>query len=192
MNNLLRKIDHKSHYIWNSIFLNHTFRSFGKKSFIYKPLQLDNVQNIAIGNEVYVAEHAWMFCDKGAIDGLFIDDKTVVGHFAHIVAFKMVHIEKSVLIADRVFISDCTHDYENVALPIIEGKVRVLKPVVIGEGSWLGENVCICGASIGKHCVVGANSVVTNDIPDYCVAVGSPAKIVKKYNFETRNWEVLK
>ena len=43
--------------------------------------------------------------------------------------------------------------------------------------------------NIGKHCVVGANSVVTNDIPDYCVAVGSPAKIIKRFNFDTKLWE---
>ena len=66
--------------------------------------------------------------------------------------------------------------------------VSFLKSVHIGEGSWLGENVCVCGASIGKHCVIGANSVVINDIPDYCVAAGSPAKIVKKYDFDKKQW----
>ena len=65
----------------------------------------------------------------------------------------------------------------------------MLKPVIIGEGSWLGENVCVCGASVGKHCVIGANSVVTRDIPDYCIAVGSPARVVKRYNFDKNTWE---
>jgi acetyltransferase-like isoleucine patch superfamily enzyme len=62
---------------------------------------------------------------------------------------------------------------------------------VIGEGSWLGENVCVIGASIGKHCVIGANSVVTKDIPDYSVAVGIPAKVIKKYNFNKCEWEKI-
>ena len=63
------------------------------------------------------------------------------------------------------------------------GKVR------IGSGSWIGENACILGVIIGKQCVIGANSVVTKDIPDYSVAVGIPAKVIKKYNFETQQWE---
>ena len=73
-------------------------------------------------------------------------------------------------------------------MPIMNQPVKVLRKVRIGEGSWLGENVSVCGASIGKHCVIGANSVVTKDIPDYCVAVGSPAKVVKKYDSEKKQW----
>jgi acetyltransferase-like isoleucine patch superfamily enzyme len=57
------------------------------------------------------------------------------------------------------------------------------------QGAWLGENVCVIGASIGKNSVIGANSVVTKNIPDYCVAVGSPAKVIKKYNVEKQIWE---
>ena len=68
----------------------------------------------------------------------------------------------------------------DINTPIKEQDISIVSPVVIGEGSWLGENVCVCGASIGKHCVIGANSVVTNDIPDYCVAVGAPARVIKK------------
>ena len=62
------------------------------------------------------------------------------------------------------------------------------RDVVIGNGSWIGEHVCIIGASIGRHCVIGANSVVTRDIPDYSVAVGSPAVIIKKYDFNLNKW----
>ena len=62
--------------------------------------------------------------------------------------------------------------------------------VEIGDGTWIGENVCIIGASIGKQCVIGANSVVLKDIPDYCVAVGLPAKVIKKYNFEASSQQV--
>jgi acetyltransferase-like isoleucine patch superfamily enzyme len=55
----------------------------------------------------------------------------------------------------------------------------------------LGENVCILSASVGKHCVIGANSVVTHDIPDYSVVVGAPARVIKKYNFDTQRWEKI-
>ena len=48
--------------------------------------------------------------------------------------------------------------------------------------------MCVIGAKIGKHCVIGANSVVTKDIPDYCIAVGIPAKVIKRYDFEKKQW----
>ena len=81
------------------------------------------------------------------------------------------------------------HQYDNPNVPIILQPIKQISPVRIGEGSWLGENVCVIGANIGKHCVIGANSVVTHDIPDYSIAVGVPAKVIKKYNFETKVWE---
>lgn len=54
---------------------------------------------------------------------------------------------------------------------------------------WIGEGVCIIGAKIGKNVVVGANAVVTKDIPDYCVVVGQPARIIKRYNLQKQIWE---
>lgn len=164
-------------------------KKVGRRSCIIKPLQIDNHSSISIGNSVYIAEYAWLMGSKILSDkGLVVNDNTVIGHFAHIIAYKEVVIEESVLIADKVFISDCTHNYLDINTPIINQDVSFIKPVIIGEGSWLGENVCVCGASIGKHCVIGANSVVTKDIPDYCVAVGSPAKVVKKYDTEMKVW----
>lgn len=66
---------------------------------------------------------------------------------------------------------------------IDQGIVQKGQKVSIGDGSYIGINAVIVGnVKIGKHCVIGANSVVTKDVPDYCVAVGSPAKVVKRYN----------
>lgn len=62
--------------------------------------------------------------------------------------------------------------------------------IFIGDDSWIGTNVVIVGnVKIGKHVVIGANAVVTKDIEEYSVAVGNPAKIIKKYSFESNTWE---
>jgi len=76
-----------------------------------------------------------------------------------------------------------------VAVPVCKQAVVQKKSVRIGEGSWLGINVCVLGANVGKHCVIGANSVVTKDIPDYCVAIGSPARIIKRFDMESGLWK---
>lgn len=165
------------------------FYNIGKGTIVFAPLQYDNPKTISLSQGIFIAEGAWLMGGtKAESMTLEIRDKTVIGHYAHIVAMEKIIIENEVLIADRVFISDCTHCYENIRESILKQDVMILKPVVIGEGTWIGENVCICGASVGKHCVIGANSVVTKDIPDYSVAVGSPAKVIKKYDFIEKKW----
>src|SRR5690606_32270085 len=106
------------------------------------------------------------------------------GNFSHLYATGLVDIGNNVLIADKVYISDNLHSYEDVNIPIWKQPIKQLREVRIGNNSWIGENVCIIGANVGNHCVIGANSVVTKDIPDYCIAVGTPAKIIKRYCFE--------
>lgn len=162
-----------------------------KHSRIISPLKLDGIRNFNIGKYVTVNKSTWLAAMPltGENVELVIEDGTVIGHFAHIYVTKSIRIEKKVLIADKVYISDNLHGYENPEIPIIDQPIVQKKPVIIGEGSWIGENVCIIGASVGKHCVIGANAVVTKDVPDCCVAVGNPAKVIKKYNFETKNWE---
>ena len=91
-------------------------------------------------------------------------------------------IGEKVLLSPNVYITDCDHEYRNVEVPVIDqGVVQRGQKVSIGEGTYIGINAVIVGdVRIGKHCVIGANSVVTKDVPDYCVAVGSPAKVIKR------------
>lgn len=168
-----------------------SFSSFGNKSQIVSPLSLDGKKNISIGNKVYVGYKTWLAAlpltgEKSCL--LELQDGVTIGHFNHIYATKKIVLEKDVLTADRVYISDNLHGYADIHVAIKKQPIVQHGEVVIGEGSWLGENVCVLGAQVGKHCVVGANSVVTKDIPDYCVVVGAPAKIIKRYDFATKTW----
>ncbi len=167
------------------------FGHIGRRSVVNYPLQIDNGKSIAIEDHVYISQGAWLM---GAAEksSLRIMTGTAIGHFSHIIALESVVIEKSVLIADKVFITDCTHRYADIEEPVKTQGVDIIKPVTIGEGSWIGENVCICGASVGRHCVIGANSFVKKDIPDFCVAVGCPARVVKRYDFSEEKWIMVK
>jgi len=102
--------------------------------------------------------------------------------------FMQLKLEKNVGTAYNVFITDSSHEYDDIS-KTIWNRTKFIGAVIIGENTLIGSNVCIFGAKIGRHCVIGANSVVTKDIPDYSVAVGSPARIIKKYNFKTKKWE---
>lgn len=170
------------------------FKRFGKKSRIESPLLIEGAGNIEVGERVCIKPKTWLAClpltgEKNPI--ISIGNGSVIGHFNHIYATKSIVIEDYVLTADKVYISDNLHSYEDINTPIIGQAIKQLSPIIIGEGSWLGENVAVIGASIGKHCVIGANAVVTKDIPDYSVAVGIPAKVIKRYNLETKKWEKI-
>ena len=115
-------------------------------------------------------------------------DHSHLNYSAHVIASKKIIIGKDCNIAPYVYIADNTHSYKNIDLPIKSSPIQQLRPVSIGDGTWIGTHAAIIGCSIGKHCVIGANSVVTKDIPDYCVAVGIPAKIIKRYDFSTQSW----
>ena len=176
--------------LWYKLF----FRKIGKNSSIIKPLKLDNPSDIVIGNGVTINKFSWLFCVKNDLNSpkIIIEDGTQIGHFAHIVSMKKVHIGRNVLIADKVYISDNNHNYENIKIPIMNQGVTFKNNVYIGEGSWIGENVSIVGVKIGKNSIIGSNSVVLNDIEDYSIAAGSPARVIKKFCFETNEWVKVK
>jgi len=168
------------------------FKAIGWRSAILKPLRIDHGKNISIGDRVFVGYKSWLAASPltGHQDcKLIIDDGCTIGNFNHIYSTHEVILEKHVLTADKVYISDNIHGYEDVTSPIMTQPVVQKKTVRIGTGSWLGENVCVIGASIGAHSVIGANSVVTTDIPSFSVAVGAPARVIKKYNFYSKKWE---
>jgi acetyltransferase-like isoleucine patch superfamily enzyme len=159
----------------------------GRRVKIISPLKLKNVNRIFIEDDVVVNGHSWLQV-AGQSGKLEIGSGSVLGHFNHIFAYKSIIIGKKVLTADKVYISDCSHGYTDLSKAIMDQPVVDLNFVVIGDHTWLGENVVILGVSIGKHCVIGSNSVVLKDIPDYCIAVGSPARVVKRFDATTQDW----
>jgi acetyltransferase-like isoleucine patch superfamily enzyme len=87
----------------------------------------------------------------------------------------------------HVYITDQNHGYTDVSMPISK-QSQPERPVSIGNGSWLGHgSIVLPGVTIGEHVVIGANSVVTRDIPSYSVAVGSPAKVIRRFD-EEKGW----
>lgn len=116
---------------------------------------------------------------------------TEIGEHSTISSNNRIVLGKYVLTGPHIFISDHNHAYENPLVPVSKQGVKCTPTdeVVIGEGSWLGTNAVVVGnVHIGKHCVIGANSVVTKDIPDYSLAAGIPAKVIKRYDFERKEW----
>ena len=116
-----------------------------------------------------------------------IGDRCVIGRGSGIVAHLSVEIGDDVWTGHYVYITDQNHGYEDVTRPI-GAQVQPERPVSIGAGSWLGHGVVVVpGATIGRHVVVAANSVVAGELPDNCVAAGNPARVIRRY-VEGEGW----
>ncbi|MCS6118735.1 acyltransferase [Shewanella baltica] len=158
-----------------------SFKKFGAKSNIYKPDTITGERYISIGTCVNVATGAWLSAIPidNHIPELVIGSDCQIGRFCHIIAVRELVLGESVLIADKVYISDNIHTFADPLLPILKQPVAFRKRVVIGDGAWIGENVSIIGASIGKGSIVAAGAVVLSDMPDRCLIAGVPAKVIK-------------
>ena len=168
------------------------FAHFGERSVICFPqTTIFNEQYISIGSDTMIGEHVAL--SAGMVPGqecvvspvVSIGDRCLIGRNSGIVGHFSILIEDDVWTGHHVYITDQNHGYERVDLPI-SMQTQPEKFVEIGDGSWIGAgSVILPGARIGKHVAIGANSVVNGEIPDFSVAVGSPARVIKRYSKES-------
>ena len=151
---------------------------------------------IWIGEDVLIAAHVTLSAGMGPGQEMLtnpvvrIGDRCLIGRGTSIIGHLTIEIGDDVFTGMNVYITDQNHGYEELDVPI--GKQLPNEEAVeIGKGSWIGSGAIILpGSKIGDHVVVGANSVVTGEIPSYSVAVGSPAKVIRQY--DGNSWELLK
>lgn len=166
-----------------TIIMSYRFGAWGAGSCIELGAKLISPGLVVVGKNVHISERAWLNAKDDRLDGkptLTIGDGTYIGRFAHVNAWREVTIEDNVLIADRVFISDADHKYEDIKVPVILQGDTFKGPVRLKAGCWLGVGVVVLpGVTVGRNAVVAANSVVTKDVPDYAVVAGAPAKLIR-------------
>lgn len=164
------------------------FGRFGRGSAICFPATaLFNEYAIEIGEDTLIGPYASL--SAGMVPGqrmishpvVSIGDRCLIGRGSSIVGHLSIRIGNDVWTGPNVYLTDQNHGYEDLDLPISRQSMPE-RPVVVGDGSWLGTGtVVLPGAHIGRHVVVGAGSVVTGELPDYSVCVGAPARVVTRY-----------
>lgn len=165
------------------------FGRFGRGSIILFPFTtIFNEKYIQIGENTMIGENVAL--SAGMMPGqecltnpvVKIGDRCLIGRGSGIVGHLSIEIGNDVWTGHHVYITDQSHGYEDVHRPI-SVQSQPERPVSIGDGSWLGHGVVVLpGAKIGKNVAVGANSVVTGELPDFCVAVGAPAKVIRQFS----------
>lgn len=189
MSNSMQKIKILIKYIMGFIRCKVAGVQYPGKVYVGRQVHFANGRKIRLGQGVQIRPEVDLFAGDVFVIGKGCDIGTrnrIVGN---------IIIENNVLFGPDNYISSEDHAFADIHTPIMfqgtnPGKRNGHDELKIGEGSWIGTHVAIIGdVHIGRNCVVGANAVVTRDIPDYCVAVGIPAKVIKKYNVETLTWE---
>lgn len=184
--------------------LNWFYRCFiwGNSSMLFDyTSRVRGVQYIKINGCIIAGKHFWLHAVKQYQGQTFQPHIIFKGNFSasdfcHIGATHYIEIGNNVLFGSKVYVTDHGHGiYSSESVhsspeePPTERKLDSDKELIIGDNVWVGDNVTILpNVHIGNGCVIGSNSVVTKDIPDNCIAVGIPAKVIKKYDFEKKKW----
>lgn len=185
----------KIRQIITSVYYKRVMGLIGESCTICKPLHIIHPECIFCGNHVRFREFARVeavveYDDQRFSPKIEIGDDTGFEQGLHMTCGESVKIGKGCVILPYVMITDLTHQYGDLNMNVLDQTLST-DPVEIGDGSCIGCGARIMpGVHLGKHCIVGANSVVVSGIyENYSVLAGMPAKYIKRYNTNTGNWE---
>lgn len=162
--------------------------AFGWPSYIANPIYLKRLKKIHLGKRVRILPHSRIevVSDNASIT---FEDNISIGQNFHITAGSNLVIKKNTTIAENVMITDIDHDYKVIGMHILDQEY-IINKTEIGENCLIGFGVVIqAGTILGRQCIIGANAVVRGVFPDYCVVVGVPGRIIKRFNPNSERWE---
>jgi acetyltransferase-like isoleucine patch superfamily enzyme len=172
--------------LWIKMFVNPFKHKRGKRSIVRFKTRMDvfPYNRFELGERSVIETFSTI---NNGVGDVLIGDRTIIG-MSNVVIGPVI-IGNDVMFAQNIIVSGLNHGYQDVSMPPSLQKVEKAL-ITIGDNVWIGANsVITAGVTLGKHVVIGGGSVVTKNIPDYSVAVGNPAKVIKKYNFDTKSWE---
>jgi acetyltransferase-like isoleucine patch superfamily enzyme len=163
-----------SSVVWRAI-----LGRLGAGSSIGPGWQIERPESVFIGDSVILGREGWISFGRANPDEarFIVGNGAYIGNYFLASVVKKIEIADKVMISDRVFIGDCNHRHSRADVPIMDQGLDFGGEVKIGFGSWIGLGAAILpGVSIGRNCVIGANAVVTDNVPDGAVVGGIPAK----------------
>jgi acetyltransferase-like isoleucine patch superfamily enzyme len=171
--------------LWVKLFLNPFLHKRGQGSTIRRRTRIDVLpfNRFELGANSTIED----FCTiNNGVGDVIIGNNSLVGMSNVIIG--PVTIGNDVILAQNIVVSALNHEYRDVTQPIHAQKI-LTAPIVIENECWIAANAVITsGVTVGKHSVVAANAVVTKNVPPYSVVAGNPARIIKKYDFDLKDW----
>lgn len=170
---------------WVRSLLQPFYMKRGRKSVIYRTVRKDITpfNQFVLGDSSVIEDFAIV---NNAVGDLTIGNDTRIGLGCTLIG--PIDIGSSVNLAQNIVISGLNHNYSDIDKTIASQGVNT-KRITINDDVWIGANtVVVAGVTIGKRVIIGAGSVVTNNIPSYSIAVGNPCRVVKKYDLDKNRW----
>lgn len=161
-----------------------------RKILISENLIIKNKDRVTIGENVSIGKCVDIFPVGGSYPSkIVIGNNVTIGDYNRFASCDSVEIGDDVLCAAYVHITDHSHEFKDIKTPIVDQGIFSKGPVKIGKGAWLGyRSEILSGVTIGEHSVVAAGAVVTSDVPPFSIVAGIPAKVIKHYDFEKKEW----
>lgn len=175
-------------WLFTQTFLRVRIFHIGFSSYIASPLFILNGKGIKIARRVRIFPGSRM--ETHAAGRIIINENVSIGQHFHITSAQCnLTIGANTTILGSVFVTNIDHEYRQIGIHILE-QPYIVSETHIGENCFIGYGAAIqAGTVLGRQCVIGAHSVVRGIYPDYCVIVGAPARIIKRYNPATKCWE---
>lgn len=198
LSKLLCNLVYFAKHPYKEIMRRRLYSSFGKMGSgaeIIQPDVLTYPEKVEIGRDTVILNHSRFqsfpyLTDKQS--KIIIGNNCYICYYLTILSGADVIIHDNVLMASNILITSMNHGTNPEDELFYKDQEINCSPIEIGEGTWIGEKaVILAGVTIGKKCVVGASAVVTHSIPDYSIAVGNPARVIKTYDFELHRWKKL-
>jgi len=166
----------------------------GEGSYVRRPYTLLFPEFLSVGKDTDIHSNAYItpLKEYAGIEykpEIKIGNGVYIGRYAYFVAIDSIVIEDGCVLSEYVYITDNTHGLHPDRGPIMKQPLESRGPVRIGRNCFLGFRVSIMpGVTLGEHCVVGANSVVTRSFPAYSMVAGMPASLIKKFDPIEQHW----
>lgn len=180
---------HPIKYMWalRALVYKPFFKHIGNMTYIGKPCFIEGRKRISIGKKTRIFPGIRM--EAIGTGEISIGDNCAIEQNVHITSAGRLLIGDDVTIVGNVCVTNIDHEYRNIDQSVLE-QGYIISQTSIGKGSFIGYGSIIqAGTQLGKHCIVGANSVVKGEYPDYSVIVGIPGKVIKRYNNNDKQWE---
>ncbi|MCF8307641.1 MAG: acyltransferase [Bacteroidales bacterium] len=175
--------------LWVKWFINPFRHKKGKRSLIRRRTRMDVMpwNRFELGNDSTIEDFATI---NNGVGDILIGERTRIGLGNTLIG--PVHVGNDIMFAQNVVVSGLNHGYEDVTKPIHNQPTNT-QLITIEDGAWIAANsVLTAGITVGKNAVVAAGSIVVRDVAPFTIVAGNPAKPVKQYNPETKQWEKVK
>jgi len=169
-------------------------RVIGAGSYLERPWKIEHPALVEVGSNSVIRAHAWLSAIPSSAGRQYnpklrIGSNVYIGHHAVITCIDQVEIGDGCVLSEQVYIADSFHGLDPQDGPIMKRTLGSNGPVKLGRGTFLGLRASVLsGVTLGEHCIVGAHSVVTKSFPAYTMVAGIPARPIKTYNHERREW----